>query len=188
MIKIDVRIIAATNKNLKQMTLEGLFRENLLYRLDVLNLPLPPLRKRREDIRLLAEHYLIEYKEQFETCADHFTEEAMALLGSYPFMGNIRELRNIVERISVTAQDRAVQVLDVEESLGLGEYDRQIQTAGQVRQIQDPGAGASYEKNIQKEEIERLLKECGHNKSEVARRLGLNRTTLWRKMGKMGLL
>ena len=93
-----------------------------------------------------------------------------------------------MERISVTAQDRAVQVLDVEESLGLGEYDRQIQTAGQVRQIQDPGAGASYEKNIQKEEIERLLKECGHNKSEVARRLGLNRTTLWRKMGKMGLL
>ena len=187
-VKIDVRIIAATNKNLKQMTLDGLFREDLLYRLDVLNLPLPPLRKRREDIRLLAEHYLMEYKEQFETRADHFTEDAMTLLSSYPFMGNIRELRNIVERISVTAQDTAVQVLDVEESLGLGEYDRQIQTAGQVGRIQDQAAAPAYIRNIQKEEIERLLKECGYNKSEVARRLGLNRTTLWRKMGKMGLL
>ena len=112
----------------------------------------------------------------------------MTLLSSYPFMGNIRELRNIVERISVTAQDTAVQVLDVEESLGLGEYDRQIQTAGQVRRIQDQAAAPAYIRNIQKEEIERLLKECGYNKSEVARRLGLNRTTLWRKMGKMGLL
>ena len=191
-VKIDVRIIAATNKNLKQMIQEGLFREDLLYRLDVLNLSIPPLRKRREDIRLLAEYFLLKYKEQFETCADHFTGHAVELLCGYPFKGNIRELRNIVERLSVTVQDATVHASDVEESLGLNDTDMQpypIQHPGQMPPVyQDSPADPIYAKEIRKEEVVSLLKECGYNKSEVARRLGINRTTLWRKMGKMGLL
>lgn len=181
-IKINVRIIAATNKNLKKLTMEGLFRQDLLYRLDVLNLSIPPLRKRREDIGLLAEYFLKKYKEQFETNAGYFTEEAMDLLCSYPFMGNIRELRNIVERLSVTVQDTMVRYSDVEESLGMNENEEQAPMP--VRTDTIPVNLDS----IQKDEIVRLLKVCGYNKSEVARRLGINRTTLWRKMGKLGLL
>ncbi len=191
-VKIDVRIITATNKILKEMTREGLFREDLLYRLDVLNLSIPPLRERKEDTRLLAEHFLLKYREQFGTCADHFTEEAIKLLCSYPFKGNIRELRNIVERLSVTVQDTVVHALDVEESLGLGDTGRGVMQMQQGQQIQPMNQDIETEgggiRNIQKEEIEELLRECDYNKSEVARRLGINRTTLWRKMGKMGLL
>ena len=174
-VKIDVRIIAATNKSLKRLTMEGLFRKDLLYRLDVLNLSIPPLRERKEDIELLAKHYLLKYKEQFETSADHFTEDAMALLCSYPFMGNIRELRNIMERLSVTVAEETVHYTDVEKSLGPGNMEEQE-------------AAPVCINTVQKDEIVRLLKECGYNKSEVARRLGVNRTTLWRKMGKLGLI
>lgn len=180
-VKIDVRIIAATNKNLKKMTSEGMFRQDLLYRLDVLNLTLPPLRRRKEDIELLARHYLLKYKEQFGTSADSIAEEAMALLCRYPFMGNIRELRNIIERLSVTVQGTTVQYSDVEESLDINETEESLQKAEIITTVPVNIAA------VRKEEIIRLLEECGHNKSEVARRLGVNRTTLWRKMCKMGL-
>ena len=97
-----------------------------------------------------------------------------------------------MERLSVTVQDTTVHASDVEESLGLNDTDTQpypIQHPGQMPPVyQDSPADPIYAKEIRKEEVVSLLKECGYNKSEVARRLGINRTTLWRKMGKMGLL
>lgn len=172
-IKIDVRIVAATNKNLRKMVEKGEFREDLLYRLDVLKISIPALRQRPRDIKLLAEYYLVWYSRQFHTPAKGFSETAMKLLCEQPFKGNIRELRNLMERLSVTIEREEVTLFDVRELL---EEDMQEQVL----------EGAAEQ--IQREDVERLMKELDNNKTKVAHSLGINRTTLWRKMKKWGMI
>ncbi|MCI8416752.1 MAG: sigma 54-interacting transcriptional regulator [Lachnospiraceae bacterium] len=172
-IKIDVRIVAATNKNLRKMVERGEFREDLLYRLDVLKISIPALRQRTRDIKLLAEYYLSWYSSQFRTPAERFSDSAMKLLCEQPFKGNIRELRNLMERLSVTIENREVGLADVRELL---EEDIQEEILGKAAE------------EIRREDVERLLKEMDNNKTRVAKSLGINRTTLWRKMKKWGMI
>lgn len=174
-IKIDVRIIAATNRNLKTMIEKGLFRADLFYRLNVLQLSVPPLRERKGDIEILARHYLLYYSKKFGTVAVDFTDEALKLLARYPFRGNIRELRNLMERLSVMTENRKAGCREVIEAL---EEDMPEEMNVQLD---------TEVSEIQKEEVVRLLEEFHNNKSRVARELGVNRTTLWRKMKKWGL-
>src|SRR5690606_87341 len=122
----DVRILAATNLNLDEMVREGRFREDLLYRLNVITLTLPPLRERREDLLELAERFLARFVKEYARPARGFSDEARAALLDYHWPGNIRELRNVIERASIICLEEWVQTIH----LGLGES-----TAGNIPHV-----------------------------------------------------
>jgi two-component system response regulator PilR (NtrC family) len=107
-IKVDVRIIAATNVDLRQMTKEGRFREDLFYRLNVINVELPPLRDRREDIPLLVQHFLDKFTEESHKAGLNITPAALDRLMAYEWPGNVRELENVIERAVVLCPDREI--------------------------------------------------------------------------------
>ncbi len=177
-IKVDVRILAATNRDLMQEVEVGRFRQDLYYRLNVVMLSLPPLRERGEDIPLLAMHFLKKFAAKNGKQVKGFTPEAMDRLLKYPWPGNVRELENCVERAVV---------------LLAGEYIREQDLPSAIAQS---GAGASpVGVNIQDmtlDEIERVaildaLESAGGNKSETARKLGITRKTLHAKLQRYGV-
>lgn len=186
-ISVDVRIIAATNKSLQRQVSEGKFRQDLLYRLNVLRLYIPPLRKRSEDIPLLFHYYLQYYSNQFGYELPILSEGAEELLKQYAFTGNIRELRNIAERLSVVHSGFMITGEEMEEALGQDDIE--------ITEIPERAAGASLsymmyaegKREQEKRYIQRLLGEHGYNRSETARAMGVDRSTLWRKMKKYGL-
>ena len=186
-ISVDVRIIAATNKNLQRQVSEGKFRQDLLYRLNVLRLYIPPLRKRSEDIPLLFHYYLQYYSNQFGYEMPILSEGAEELIKQYAFTGNIRELRNIAERLSVVHS--GYMITEEEMAGALGQDDIEI-----TEYTERPAAtGPSYrmyaegKREQEKQYIQRLLSEYGYNRSETAKAMGIDRSTLWRKMKKYGL-
>ncbi len=165
--RVDIRIISATNKNLKEMVKGGGFREDLYYRLNVVNLRLPPLRERKEDIPLLVKHFLEKFSRIYNKRVKGFSPEALRLLLGYNFPGNVRELENIVERALITSE---------------GPY---IKEEDMLEYIEEP---AHQKDNAgERERIIRALKQAGYNKSLAAKLLGIHRTTLWRKLREMGL-
>ncbi len=117
-IPIDIRLVAATNRDLKQMVAEGAFREDLFYRLNIIPIYLPPLREREGDVELLAEHFLRKHAEDLGKEVEGFEPEALALLKDYPFPGNVRELENVVERAVVLCSGGRVRCADLELPLG----------------------------------------------------------------------
>lgn len=185
-ISVDVRIIAATNKNLKKLVSEGKFREDLLYRLDVLRLYIPPLRKRREDIPLLFHYYLQYYSNRFGYTLPLLSQEAEQVLGQYPFTGNIRELRNIAERLSVVHCGFMISGDEMIEALG----QEEIELSDRGEQA-GPGAGhrtgVAQRQEQEKQYIQHMLSQYDYNRNETARAMGIDRSTLWRKMKKYGL-
>ena len=178
-VSVDVRIIAATNRSLSQMVEEGTFRRDLLYRLDVLKLTIPPLRQRKEDIAALFHCFSAENNRKFGYQISGITPDALATLSSHDFFGNVRELENIVERISVLKTFGTVQKEDVMEVLF---SDQPGPSAG-------PPAGAVQPMDLpsEREQILSTLSACGGNQSRAAALLHINRSTLWRKMKKYGL-
>lgn len=174
-ISIDVRIIAATNKNLKKLVSDGSFRQDLLYRLDVLKLYIPPLRKRESDIIELMMHFIAKYNKKFDNSIQGLSEDATELLINHEFKGNIRELRNIAERLCVLNVSDTVSRDDMYSALFPEDLD------DESNQYFNNQAGS------EKELIEQTLQECGRNKTRAARALGIDRTTLWRKIGKYGI-
>lgn len=185
-ISVDVRIIAATNKNLKKLVAEGKFRQDLLYRLDVLRLYIPPLRKRSEDILLLFHYYLQYYSNKFGYEMPLLSEEAEDMLKQQTFTGNIRELRNIAERLSVVHSGYMISSDELAAALGqddieLPEYTEQVVSSG----LSWPDTMKKQEH--EKQYIMRLLSEHSYNRNETARAMGVDRSTLWRKMKKYGL-
>ena len=109
-IKVDVRIIAATNADLRQMMEEGRFRQDLFYRLHVISIQLPPLRQRKDDITLLAQHFLAKYGDENKKAALELTPDALDLLSAYDWPGNVRELENVIERAAVLASGPRIGV------------------------------------------------------------------------------
>ena len=172
-IKVDVRILAATNRDLKQEVEEGRFRQDLYYRLNVVALQLPPLRERKEDIPLLAMHFLKMFAEKNSKAVKGFTPAAMDRLLKYSWPGNVRELENAVERAVV---------------LLIGEYVSERELPPSLTDEGDNGKPPKRDfGNMTLEEIERMavldtLEQVGGNKSEAARRLGINRKTLLAKL------
>lgn len=175
-IKVDVRVIAATNKNLIQEVDAGRFREDLFYRLNVITLPVPPLRDRREDIPLLAQHFLTLFSEKNSKQIKGFTPQAMDRMLKYDWPGNIRELMNVVERAVVLSR---TQYLD-EQDLSLMKGDESY--------AEDIVPGNVPLEEVEKATILKTLEATGGNKSEAARRLGITRRTLHQKLRKYGFM
>jgi two-component system response regulator AtoC len=179
-LKVDVRIIAATNRDLAQMMLNGEFRQDLYYRLNVIPLEVPPLRERKDDIPLLISHFLEKFNKHFNKKIDIIEDDAMKCLQNYSWQGNIRELENLIERSVVlnktgklTVKDFPHYVVNSEDELSF-EFDAD----GSLIDIVD-----SYEKQI----ILRALKENNFNKLRTAEKLGIHRSTFMSKLKKFDI-
>jgi two-component system response regulator AtoC len=171
-IQTEVRLISATNKDLKKSIESGEFREDLYYRLSVVNIELPPLRDRKEDIPVLAEFFLRKYNEENLKKVSGFTPEANDFLLKYEWPGNIRELENAIERAVILAKSDNIEVVDLsQQSLYL---PHKTQVGKTMR-------------DIEKNHILNVLIEAGGNCSEAARMLGISRMTLYNKIKTYGL-
>ncbi len=171
-IRVDVRLLAATNRDLTAAIREKAFREDLYYRLNVVALHLPPLRVRREDIPLLAHHFLGVASRRSGKPVKGLSGEALALLQAYDYPGNIRELENAVEQAVAFTTGSLIRPEDLPEALRGGPRSRGDGPA--------PAAGTLEE--MERELILRRIRELNGNLSLAARALGIGRTTLWRKM------
>lgn len=171
-IPVDVRIIAATNRNLEEAVEQNQFRADLYYRLNVLTLELPPLRKRLADIPKLAESFLHEYNDKRKIKIETVEEDLLCLFRKYDWPGNIRELRNVIERMVVLEEGT---VLRLKGAKFLSEK------INRKRYKQDPDIKGSI-KNKERELIQATLEKYGDNKTLAAQSLGIDRSTLWRKM------
>ncbi len=164
--KIDLRIVAATNANLRKRVAEGTFREDLLYRLNTIEIHLPPLRERGDDILLLAQHFLTKYAQKYKTEASHFSPEEQRLLRTYPFPGNVRELQHAIERRVI---DPSTPFLTL--------------TPGHI-----PPAQATLNlEELERTAIRRALEQSNGNMSMAAELLGITRYALYRKIDKHGI-
>ncbi len=180
-IKVDVRVIAATNKDLSQEILSGRFREDLYYRLNVVSLTMPPLRERREDISLLAQHFLKMFSEKNNKMIRGFTPQAMDGLVKYRWPGNVRELMNAVERAVVLARS---DYLDEENFPYILEH---APLPGEA--LSGDGIPTGIPLNeVEKATILKTLEMARGNKSEAARRLGITRRTLHKKLKRYGVM
>ena len=177
-VEVDVRLVAATNKTLRDMVDEGAFREDLFFRLNVVRVRLPPLRQRGEDVPLLVNHFLGVFVEENGKPLDGVTPEAMDALCAYDWPGNIRELRNVVERMVVLARGDKLTLRDVPPDLKPGRAGR----AG--------GGGldtAVTMDDAEKQMIVQALETNGGNRTKAAEQLGISRRTLHRKLNEYGL-
>jgi two-component system, NtrC family, response regulator AtoC len=175
-IRTDVRIVAASNQDLKQMVVDRTFRDDLFYRLNVIPVHVPPLRDRREDILLLVNHFLRKYNKDFGRQVQGVTSEALALLTHYHWPGNVRELENVIERLVVLSRHRILDIedmpLDLKSVQGHLAHDL-FTTGADLRQ-----AKAEFERHY----IVQTLERYGWNQTEAAKRLGIHRNTLLTKM------
>jgi len=183
-IQVDVRVIAATNRDLPELIGKGEFREDLFYRLNVVDMEIPPLRQRREDIPLLAQHFL-----QFFAARNHkeikgFTPQAMDHLIRYDWPGNVRELINAVERAIVLAHSDYLS--DKDFTIIAGSELINTEAATEIAPIIEDGATPLEE--VEKATILKTMEACGGNKSEAARRLGITRKTLHKKLKAYGVM
>jgi DNA-binding NtrC family response regulator len=173
----DVRLIAATNKDLAQMVREGRFREDLYFRLRVVEIRLPPLRERREDIPLLAHRFLREFAAENQKPVRDFTMDAMEALLKYPWPGNVRELRTAIEHAVVLCRGDRITLRDLPAS---------VREAVAVP-VAPPAASLLTSadltlKDAERELILRALRETGGNRTLAARKIGISRRTLYRKL------
>ena len=180
-LEADVRLIAATNRDLRRLVDEGRFREDLYYRLNVVNIHIPPLRERSEDIPLLLNHYLAISATENGKALTGFTSEALKVLCAYAWPGNVRELRNAVERMVVMARGSALTLKDVPADIRNG-VDLALHTPGEA--VGEPSLDIdANERNL----IVRALKETRGNRSAAAKVLDISRRTLHRKLHVYGL-
>ncbi|MBW2094049.1 MAG: sigma-54-dependent Fis family transcriptional regulator [Deltaproteobacteria bacterium] len=181
-IRVDVRIMAATNKDLAGEISAGRFREDLFYRLNVVALRMPPLRERKDDIPLLAQHFLKSFAEKNRKAIKGFTPQAMARLMSYDWPGNVRELMNAVERMVVLSRADYVDEPDLPPVIL-----EHTGTPAPGEKPLDLPADLPLEE-VEKTSILKTLESAGGNKSEAARRLGITRRTLHKKLKKYGVM
>ena len=171
-VDVDSRLIAATNRDLKAMVDEGEFREDLFYRLYVVVITLPPLREREDDILLLLNHYLAVFNEENGKQIEGFTPAAYNLLSAYAWPGNIRELRNLVERMVVLAHGKVLDVKDIPEQVRDETGNR-----GEVKIDADLTVD-----EMEKRMVVQALEKTGGNRTKAAEKLGISRRTLHRKL------
>jgi transcriptional regulator with PAS, ATPase and Fis domain len=174
--KADVRVITATNRDLEHMVREGTFRSDLYFRLNILQITLPPLNQRREDVPLLTQHFVQRFRQATGKNIEGLSAEAMAALMNYEFPGNIRELENIIERAFI---------LCGEGQIALAHLPAPVVQAGErpaLHALQNAGALDSVEGAAIKAALERHK----GNRTRAARELGIHRTTLLRKLKRLG--
>jgi len=173
-IKVDVRIIAATNRDLVQLVEEGIFREDLYYRINVVPVNIPPLRHRKGDLHLLATHFLNRFSEKFNRPLEGFSQKALNKMLNYPWPGNVRELENIIERAVLLNKENIIGDVDLRED----------------QQVRQPVAGMTLERWLALNEenylAELLLRHDG-NVSRAAEEAGASSKTLYRKLSQYKL-
>ena len=171
----DIRVIAATNRDLPKLVGDGKFREDLFYRLNVIPVEMPALRDRAEDIPLIAEHFLAKYTREMHKTIDAFSPEAMAALRAYPWPGNVRELENMVERAVALESERRIEVSTLPENLRSGRPA--TPRPGQGESLPEAGDGFNLERHLQdieRSHIERSLERAGGVQTRAADALGLS--------------
>lgn len=178
--KLDVRIIAATNKNLEQMIKDKLFREDLFYRLNVIRITIPSLRERQSDIPMLTKHLIKKLSKEMDRFVTGISEEAMKLLVSYDWPGNIRELENAIERaINLVNKEAVIDVVHL--PFYIREQNSELAGMATGEGLRDLVA------QLEIKEIKNALEISGKNKQQAAKYLGISRTNLYEKMAKYGL-
>ena len=172
-IKVQVRIVTATNQQIETLVAQGILRDDLFYRLNVVRISIPPLRQRRDDIVPLAHHFLDIYRKRAQKEITGFAPEAIQAMLNHPWPGNVRELENAVERGVILARSSSITPQDL--SLGLP--------------LREGGSGGTTTlKELERHHILSVLERHGGNQARAARELGIGRNTLWRRLKKYGLL
>jgi len=187
-VPVDVRVIAATNKDLAEEIRAGRFREDLYFRLNVIPFQVPPLRERREDVPLLARHFMEALSAEHGRRAREIAPEVLRLLSQLPWPGNVRELRNVIERLVIMAPGERIELRHLPASLldalpAGGEAD-----AATLGPLPDCGTLAGAREEFERRYILRKYREAGGNMSRTAEALGVERSNLYRKMKAFGLL
>ncbi|MFW6367114.1 MAG: sigma-54-dependent transcriptional regulator [bacterium] len=194
-IETDVRLIAATNRDLRKAVDEGQFREDLYFRLNVVQIHMPPLRERPEDLELLLNHFRKQLAADNGRDVDGFTPEAIKVLAAYEWPGNVRELRNCVERMVVMSRGRTLSVGDIPKEIRAAVADSVTQAPASSSNADggtDANATANHKDSFnintnERDLIARALKECDGNRTQAAKKLGISRRTLHRKLHSYGL-
>ena len=176
--QVDVRVVAATNKNLEEEIERGNFREDLFYRLNVIPFFVPPLRDRREDIPLLADHFLREFTTAYGRKPKELTPEAYGLLADYHWPGNVRELKNLIERIVILNPQVRVDARHIPLHAARRQPDRPLDRFGSLQEVREAA---------EREYILKKLEETSGNVTRTAELLGLERSNLYRKMKALGI-
>jgi two-component system response regulator HydG len=185
-IKIDIRIIAATHKNLYELTQQGKFREDLFYRLKVFPIHVPPLRKRREDIPILVSHFIKKGNKREKKSIEGVDAEGMKRLMEHSWPGNIRELENAIEHAFVICNSHQIQLKDlpveIRENHSFSGKDSHAMDLVQANALR-----TNRDSKLTKEDLLRLLEACNWNKAEVGRRIQKSRTSVWKYMKKWNI-
>lgn len=179
--KANVRIVAATNKNLETLVQKGVFRDDLFYRINVVRLSLPPLRRRKEDIPLLTEHFIRKFNRLNNTEIQGVSPQALTLLMSHDYPGNIRELENIIEYATVICKDRLIGTEHLPKSIR-----RQKEAGGDDEQSLHDDKEYSFEE-MERQFILETLRQNNWNRTLAARQMGIHPSTLWRKIKKLNI-
>ncbi len=177
-VQVDVRVIASTNKNLEEEIERGNFREDLFYRLNVIPFFVPPLRERKEDIPLLADHFLGEFTTSYGRRPKELTAEAYRVLAEYHWPGNVRELKNLIERIVILNPQVRVDARHIPLAGSRKPADRTLDRFGSLQEVREAA---------EREYILKKLEETNGNVSRTAELLGLERSNLYRKMRTLGI-
>ncbi|MBI2932505.1 MAG: sigma-54-dependent Fis family transcriptional regulator, partial [Planctomycetes bacterium] len=181
-LRVDVRVIAATTRDLERAILDHAFREDLYYRLNIIPIVLPPLRERPEDIPALVEHFLGRYNREFKRSFKGIRQEGMAKLQSHPWPGNVRELRNVIERACLLTGGEEIG----ENDLLVGRAAYAGATAVEPHPFALPANGLVLEE-LEKDLVVQALKRTGGNQTRAAELLGISRDQLRYRMEKHGL-
>jgi len=176
-IKVDVRFVCATNRDLQAEVKRGQFRQDLYFRINVINIEIPPLSARKEDIPLLSLHFLNKYSTLMGKDVTEISEEAMQTLMLYDFPGNVRELENIIERGVALTRGRSIEKIHLPDDLRGAALQTFRKKEGKYPSLEE----------MERSYIQWVLKEVGENKTEAAKYLGIDRVSLWRKLKKLGL-
>jgi two-component system response regulator HydG len=179
---IDIRVIAATNRDLYQLVRTGEFRQDLYYRLKVFPIDVPPLRHRKEDIPLLASHFIAQQNKKTEKRIQGLSQTALRLFMDHAWPGNVRELENAIEHAFVLCDEKEIDIFDLPVELRKAKYQPAL-----VARTGESHHERGHGRHLTKESLESLLSECNWNKAEVARRVGLSRTAIWKYMKKWGI-
>ena len=179
-LQVDVRIIAATNQDLEKAIEEKRFREDLFYRINVIPIDLPPLRERKVDIPILANHFLSKFNKLKRKGVVRITPEAMEYLLKYSWPGNVRELENLIEMIVVLKEEGEIEVQDLPEKIGMAHSHGVVKSGVEIT---DEGINYNaYVDQLEKDLLSRALEKAGGAKNKAAKLLNLNRTTFVEKL------
>jgi DNA-binding NtrC family response regulator len=193
-IVVDTRIITATNVDLKEKVQEGRFREDLYFRLKVIDLTLPPLRKRMDDVPLLVDHFIKRYSGSLEKKIHGISDNALSMLNSYHWPGNVRELEHLIERAVVLCHGTTITTGELPHDLTLPAFssnESDLPAPANIGETSIHHQPDSFNGGEQPEDegariLETLIK-CGGNKAKAARLLGIDRSTLYRKIRDLDL-